>query len=78
MTSDKMIIIGVYVYDIILAGKDTERINKVKMALSQKFQIKDLGELHYFLGVQVIQDTKNSSIWMGHLRSQNLFLTNME
>ena len=49
----------------------------MKIALSQKFHIKDLGELHYFFGVQVIQDTKNSSAWWDNLRSQNLFLTNM-
>ena len=36
----------------------------VKLALSEKFQVKDLGELQYFLGVKDIQDHKNS-VWIG-------------
>ena len=41
MSSEKLVIIGVYVDDIILAGKNTEKINEVKIALSQEFQVKD-------------------------------------
>ena len=42
-------IIGVYVDDFVIAAKNPERIECVKSALSQKFEVKDLGELHYFL-----------------------------
>ena len=49
-------IIGVYVDDFVIAGESEVRIEQVKTALSQKFDVKDLGELHYFLGVQVIQN----------------------
>ena len=51
--------------DIHLAGKDIERIDEVKTALSDEFQVKDLGELNFFLGVQVIKNAENSSIWIG-------------
>ena len=44
--------IGVYVDDIVLAGRTLERITEVKETLSQKFDIKDMGKLHYFLGMQ--------------------------
>ena len=54
----KLVIIGVYVVDIILAGNNTEKINEVKIALSQEFQVKYLGELNFILGVQVIQRCK--------------------
>ena len=54
--------IGVYVDDIILAGPNLERI---KETLSQKFYIKDMGKLHYFLGMQILQDQKTGDIWMG-------------
>ena len=47
-------IIGVYVDDFVIAAKNPERIKHVKLALSQKFEVKDLGELHYFLGVKVV------------------------
>ena len=58
-------IIGVYVDDIILAGKSEKKMADIKKALSDKFEMKDLGELHYFLGVKVIQDRKKGTIWIG-------------
>ena len=50
--------IGVYVDDIVLAGLCEDRIKRVKETLSQKFDIKDIGKLHYFLGMQILQDQK--------------------
>ena len=48
--------LGVHVDDIILADQNEARIKEVKDSLSQKFNVKDLGKLHYFLGIQVNQD----------------------
>ena len=53
--------VGVYVDNIILAGSTDDQINEVKAALSQKFNIKDLGILHHFLGMTVKQDQKKHS-----------------
>ena len=61
----EMFLIAVYVDDILLAGKSDKRMAKVKQALSQQFQVKDMGELHYFLGVRVIQDPSTGSVWIG-------------
>ncbi len=36
--------------------------HQVKTTLSQKVDVKDLGELHHFLGVQAIQDNKNGTV----------------
>ncbi|SMN02585.1 hypothetical protein SPONN_1431 [uncultured Candidatus Thioglobus sp.] len=58
-------VIGVYVDDFVIATKDTEKFEEVKAALSEKFDVKDLGRLHYFLGVQVIQDEEKGTIWIG-------------
>ena len=44
-----MSIIGIYVDDLVVAGKSLEQIEQVKTTLSQKFRVKDLGELHHFL-----------------------------
>ena len=59
--------IGVYVDDIILAGQTQreDRIKKVKAALSRKFDIKDMGKLHYFLGMTVVQDEQHRSVLIG-------------
>lgn len=57
--------IGVYVDDIILAGRSEDRIKEVKSALSRKFDIKDMGKLHHFLGMTVVQDEAQGYVWIG-------------
>lgn len=42
-----------YVDDIIIAGNDYERIIKTKKKLMDQFHMKDLGNLHSFLGVNI-------------------------
>lgn len=42
-----------YVDDIILTGSDKDLFSHLIEALSTKFAMKDLGNLHYFLGIQV-------------------------
>ena len=46
-------IIAVYVDDIILIGEDIKEINFLKTHLDKVFTIKDLGDLHFFLGIEV-------------------------
>ena len=43
----------VYVHDIILVENDKEEIARIKQALNQTFKIKDLGNLRYFLCLEV-------------------------
>lgn len=43
----------IYVDDVILAGNSDEKIQRVKKYLDEKFSIKDLGPLKYFLGIEV-------------------------
>ena len=48
---DNMMIVAVYVDDILVAGRSDKQIMRVKNALARQFKMKDMGELHYFLGV---------------------------
>ncbi|CAM8886635.1 unnamed protein product [Rhodiola kirilowii] len=49
------VVILVYVDDIIITGSDKARINATKAFLKTVFDIKDLGKLKYFLGIEVCQ-----------------------
>jgi hypothetical protein len=50
-----IIIFILYVDDLILTGSDPKLLNHVKTTLKKKFVMNDLGYLHYFLSLQVLQ-----------------------
>jgi len=51
---DYCLFILIYVDDIILTGSSAAAIESLLVQLQLEFAIKDLGSLHYFLGVEVI------------------------
>ena len=65
ISEDFSVYLVVYVDDIIVATKSEQRMKEVKQTIAQKFTMKDLGELKYFLGVTIDQKTKPDSIWIG-------------
>ncbi|RVW87743.1 Retrovirus-related Pol polyprotein from transposon RE1 [Vitis vinifera] len=54
----KMAILIVYVDDIILSGNDMEELQNLKKYLSEEFEVKNLGNLKYFLGMEVTRSRK--------------------
>ena len=54
-TENSAIFLGVYVDDIILTSNDEAEIMDLKQYLDQVFKIKDLGLVHYFLGIEILQ-----------------------
>ena len=52
----------VYVDDIILTGNNEEEIRKLKKFLALEFEIKDLGGLKYFLGMEIARSRKGLSV----------------
>jgi hypothetical protein len=48
-----IVILLLYVDDIILTGSHTSLLSSVIAVLTQEFDMKDLGKLHYFLGLQI-------------------------
>ena len=58
-------VIAVYVDDIILAGHNDDIMNKVKIAIGKEFNVTDMGEMHHFLGVKVVQNYTVGKIWIG-------------
>ena len=51
--SGKIVILIVYVDDIVITGNDDDGIAFLKKMLAKSFEVKDLGFLHYFLGIEV-------------------------
>ena len=54
MVKGKLLIIVIYVDDLILTGND-HLIMSHKEDLAREFEMKDMGLMHYFLGMEVWQ-----------------------
>jgi hypothetical protein len=53
-TNHGIVVIVIYVDDLIIIGNNDVNIFDFKKLLKQKFELKDLGELCYFLNIEVI------------------------
>ncbi|GJT31522.1 putative RNA-directed DNA polymerase [Tanacetum coccineum] len=53
---ESFVVLLMYVDDILITGNDLIEIEKCKDLLNSKFLIKDLGELNYFLRIEVIKN----------------------
>ena len=73
-SDNRIFIIAVYVDDIILASESDEMMGRTKKLLSDRFDVEDMGRLHYFLGVKVVQEINSSSIWIGQPSFTNILL----
>lgn len=51
-----------YVDDLIYTGNDSAMIEKFKQSMMDEFDMSDLGMMHYFLGIEVVQS--NSGIFL--------------
>ena len=57
-----VIIFLVYVDDILIASNNVTVVDDFKKFLDNKFKLKDLGVLKYFLGLEVARNTKGISL----------------
>ncbi len=61
-SDEGIMVITIYVDDLIVGGDNEKEVEHVKSLLKQKFDMKDLGELKFFLGIEVIKTLEG--IWL--------------
>jgi hypothetical protein len=61
-SDEGIVVITIYVDDLIVGGDNEKEVEHVKRLLKQKFDMKDLGELKFFLGIEVIRMAEG--IWL--------------
>ena len=52
----------IYVDDVLIACNDKREVDQFKVLLDQKFKLKDLGDLRYFLGLEIARSNKDISL----------------
>ena len=52
----------VYVDDVLIASNHQKGVEEFKVLLDQKFKLKGLGDLRYFLGLEVARTAKGISL----------------
>ena len=74
----------VWVDDIIVAANNTHSLVEMKRSLSDRFKMKDLGPLSWYLGIQFkcrdeylemnqskyVENILNTKVWYGRLQAQ--------
>jgi hypothetical protein len=57
-----MVIIILYINDITLLGDSSKEISQIKLVLSNRFEMTDLGEIESYLGVQITRDHSHKTL----------------
>ena len=59
----KVIVLIVYVDDMIITGNDEEEITRIHKELATEFEMKNLGGLKYFMGIEVAKSKQGIFIF---------------
>ena len=73
ISESKFIFLGLYVDDILLASNDIGLQHETKRFISNNFEMKDLGNASFVLGIQIYQDRSRGILGL----SQNAYIDKM-
>ena len=71
--SGTLAIVAVYVDDLIVIASTVVEMQQIKKSLALQFQMKDMGKLHYCLGINIEQNEVDKSLLM----HQKQYILNM-
>ncbi|GJU48249.1 zinc finger, CCHC-type containing protein [Tanacetum coccineum] len=77
-SSDKGVIICLYVDDMLIFGTDHNQVDKTKKFLSSRFSMKDMGEVDVILGIKIKHENKGIVITQSHYIEKILKKSNRE
>uniref|UniRef100_A0A5S6QFS2 Reverse transcriptase Ty1/copia-type domain-containing protein n=1 Tax=Trichuris muris TaxID=70415 RepID=A0A5S6QFS2_TRIMR len=60
--NEKTLIVGTYVDDLIILSNDRRTSKDLKAALQKQFEMKDLGETHWCLGMRIVYDKEHKRL----------------
>lgn len=70
--------VSIYADDIIISGSDSTLISDFILTLGTLFSVKDLGQLYYFLGIEVEQNHQALFLSQSKYILDLLLKTNMQ
>ena len=56
------VMIAIYVDDMLFFSNNTEMLEKEKREIAKEFQVEDLGELHYVVGMSIVRDREKRTM----------------
>ena len=65
---EHFIYVVLYVDDMLLVGNNIEVIKEVKMQLSSKFDMKDLGAANLILGMEIKRNHADMKLWLNQIK----------
>ena len=73
--ADCIDIIALYVDDLLIASSRTSELLAIKRRLTQQYEMEDMGEANFILGIDIKRDRANRSISIGQSTYINTLLT---
>jgi len=70
VSGSKFIFLILYVDDILLATNDLGLLSETKRFLSNNFEMKDMGEAYYLIGIEIFRDRSQGLLGL----SQNAYI----
>lgn len=77
-TDGKLLVVCIYVDDLIVTGDDENMVEEFKATMKEEFEMSDLGQLNYFLGMEIEQSQGEIRLSQEYYAKKLLKKFNME